>query len=331
MDGTDNGNWSRLFTEFHARHRDANGKKLKFTAVFNTHMEVFIRESEVPLEWRFLAWIWRHAWGNNSDYAVKDISGAQLRQADFADEARVEKQRVSDAAVLLRGLNFLVTGTGQKLYPVDDPTQKPPPSGPDGNVKSPSLRGLFREFCEEWKVRASTDFQELESAEATVSRLKKVRLGLFKEWKRARTSGGRIIIDPTTTTLNNNNNSANGQPDDSVVVVQEAFSPYADISEKAAGKLIKDCRTLKPDCTAGEIVAAIHRLADGITRSTRNPIGMLLSEVPAAVKAAKPLPQTETEQERREREFREVLEHPDDFDAETVEYAREYAAAREGT
>jgi|SRR5215471_4964832 len=88
----------------------------------------------------------------------------------------------------------------------------------------------------------------------------------------------------------NNNNSGSGRSEGaSVVVVQEAFSPYGDISEKAAGKLIKDCRTLKPDCTAGEIVAAIHRLADGITRSTRNPIGMLLSEVPAAVKAAKPL------------------------------------------
>jgi hypothetical protein len=136
----------------------------------------------------------------------------------------------------------------------------------------------------------------------------------------------------------NNNNNSDGHPKPepapepkvvAVAPVLDALSRYGDTTEKGAERLIKDCRTLKPDCRDEEIVAAIHRVSATITRSTRNPIGMLLSEVPAAVKAAKPQPRVESDRERKEREFREVLEHPDEFDAETVEYARK-AMAKEG-
>src|SRR5436305_1244180 len=115
--------WVQAFAEFHKRHRDKNGKKLVFTAVFNAAMDAFISCAEVPLVWRVLAWIWRHSWGNDSDYCVDAIGGKPIGQQACADEFDIEKQRISDCVATLRVLYFVLPSTGHKLYPVDDPTR----------------------------------------------------------------------------------------------------------------------------------------------------------------------------------------------------------------
>ena len=188
MSATANGgpDWGLAFAEFHARHRDVKGRKLVFTAIFNTSMEAFIACPEVPLVWRVLAWIWRYAWGNDSDYCVDKIGGSPLGQQACADHFQVDKRRVHDCVALLRGLNFILPANGHKLYPVDDPSKHPQKDPNTTDVESPDPSGLFKQACDEWKVRALADFQELESAEATVNRLKIVRLVWCRKWIKAR-------------------------------------------------------------------------------------------------------------------------------------------------
>jgi hypothetical protein len=67
----------------------------------------------------------------------------------------------------------------------------------------------FAEWCEEeWKVRYLADFQELADAEATVKRLKIVRLGLWRESGKGRTSEAPIIIDLTKQLLRDKESSS---------------------------------------------------------------------------------------------------------------------------
>jgi hypothetical protein len=183
--------WAVVFASFHARHRDKDGRKLKFTAVFNAAMDAFIGASEIPLEWRVLAWIWRYSWGNDSDWCVDKIGGEAIGQQACADFFGVDKQRVNDAVMVLRTLNFVAPKTGHKLVPVDDPSQyeSPVPNGLSDD-ESPAPSGLFESFCQQWKSAHQADFRELQSAEETVSRIKKIRLGEYREWRRARTSAG---------------------------------------------------------------------------------------------------------------------------------------------
>lgn len=168
-----------------------------------------MREPAIPLEWRFLAGIWRYAWGNNSDFAVDRIGGKQIGQHEFAIMFGVDKRRISDRAVVLRRLDYLKPDTGHMLYPVDAPNQEQPQT--DAKEQQTRVRTStdFMAFCEEWKVQASADFRALESAEAVVSRLRLVRLGQYKQWKTHRTNGGPSLystpqpntqLENTTTT-----------------------------------------------------------------------------------------------------------------------------------
>jgi hypothetical protein len=199
--------WALAFAEFHARHRDVKGKKLVFTAIFNAAMDAFITCSEVPLVWRVLAWIWRCSWGKDSDYCVDGIGGSPLGQQACADQFGVDKRRVHDCVTILRQLNFVLPPDGHKLYPVDDPTNPPPKDPNTTDVESPDPSGLFREFCDEWKVRSLADFRELESAEATVNRLKIVRLEQFREWRKARSNHAQTI-KPNTQQVNEEKQSS---------------------------------------------------------------------------------------------------------------------------
>ena len=189
--------WAAAFAEFHGRHRDVKGRKLVFTAIFNAAMESFIACPEVPLVWRVLAWIWRYSWGNDSDYCVDGIGGNSLGQQGCANHFGLDKRRVHDCVTLLRDLNFVLPPDGHKLYPVDDPSNPSKDTHPEVGVKSPLGSGLltssFIQYCEEWKVRYIADFQELESAEATVNRIKIDRLGGYKPWLRERSNHAQPI------------------------------------------------------------------------------------------------------------------------------------------
>lgn len=184
---TPNGDWAQRFSEFHERHKDLTGrKKLAFTAIFNATMDAYIACPDVPLDWRLLAYVWRYSWGNSSDHCVEKIGGAAIGQQHLAQSFQVDKRRVSDAITNLRILNFVRAKTGHRIVPVDDPSaptaESPAPSGP--------AKLLFGEWCEgQWKSAYPADFDELQSAEATVNRIKKVRLGLWRQSAKERTAG----------------------------------------------------------------------------------------------------------------------------------------------
>jgi hypothetical protein len=158
-------------------------------------IELVLANPEMPFEWQVLVYFWRMSWGHNSDFAVDAIGGKRIGQNTCAEFFHVDKRRVSAAVVFLRGIGFILPGTGQSVYPSDClPSAN---SGePVSKVRPPAD---FSAFLDIWKVRAPADFHELESAEATVKRLKIVRLGHFQKWKKERTnSDPSLYTTPTT-------------------------------------------------------------------------------------------------------------------------------------
>ena len=194
--GTGNTEWAQLFARFLAGHHDATGKRLPSTIVFNRVIESLLANSEVPFEWRILLFNWRMSWGHNSDFAVDRIGGKQIGQNVCADFFGVDKRRVSDAVVLLRGMGYILPRKGQALYPSDCLPSANPNAEPVSKVQAPAD---FSAFLEVWKVRAPADFRALASAEAIVKRLRIVRLGQYRKWKRERTNGGHSLYTTPTT------------------------------------------------------------------------------------------------------------------------------------
>jgi hypothetical protein len=103
-------------------------------------------------------------------------------------------------------------GKGQALYPSDCLPSADSSVEPGSNLRS--------------KVRAPADFEQLESAEATVKRLKIVRLGLYRKWKRDRTNGGPSLYTTPTTQQVNWVSSSSALVVDAPTVKTEEEDPY---------------------------------------------------------------------------------------------------------
>lgn len=100
----------------------------------------------------------------------------------------------------------------------------------------------------------------------------------------------------------NNNNTRSEEspaPADLVVVVHSAESEpiapvltalekYGATTPKAAEKLVARCREVKPGCTPTEIVGAIQKMAATFGPGTKTPIGVLLTQIPQALKPRAP-------------------------------------------
>ena len=152
----------------------------------------------------------------------------------------------------------------------------------------------------------------------------------------------RIEIRTSEIKDRNNNNRERGSGTPVVVVVSGApvptdadinivyaeFPPYGTITRKATAEFVMACRNAKPDCTPEQIIGAMRAVANGFNRGTQNPIGVLRKVVPQKL-LDPPDPKPETDEQRRFREYRHVLEHPDQYDAETVKYAHEWLASRQ--
>src|ERR1035438_1248065 len=238
--GNGNNEWTDLFASFHARHRDSAGKKLRFTAIFNTAIESLMANSEAPLEWRVLALIWRMSWGHNSDYAVDAIGGNRIGQTVCAGALRVDKRRVSDAVVLLRGMGYLLPGNGQALYPSDCLPSADTSAEPVSKVRA---LADFSAFLDLWKVQAPADFQELESAEAAVKRLKILRLGLYRKWKRERTKGGPSLYTTPTTQPDKEASSNAGLVFGSSNMRAEEEDPYSTFKRLYPARMFDEPKT----------------------------------------------------------------------------------------
>jgi hypothetical protein len=209
---------SQLFKEFHSRHRDAAGNKLQFTAVFNTFLDSMIDNPKLDMVWRAIIWVVRMAWGYDSDFAVKTFEGAAVSFADFGRRVDIDRRRASEIFVLAAATKYLSIQDGL-LYPTDQPAQtaksnKKSHLSDEGRVfpdtidcpvnlsSSPvNLPSPYLLWCLSWKRAYPTDNAELEAAEATVKRIKFVRLGLYRQAQRTGQPATPIIIDKTSTTI----------------------------------------------------------------------------------------------------------------------------------
>jgi hypothetical protein len=126
-------------------------------------IESILANSEVPFEWRILLFIWRMSWGHNSDFAIDRIDGKQIGQNVCAEFFGVDKRRVSDAVVLLRGMGYILPRKGQALYPGDCLPSATSNAEIVSKVQAPAD---FSAFLEVWRVRAPADFRALASADA---------------------------------------------------------------------------------------------------------------------------------------------------------------------
>lgn len=142
---------------------------------------------------------------------------------------------------------------------------------------------------------------------------------------------GKEHNNNSTPPVNGNGNHHQTAPaEEDVVVVLNALSGFGTPTPDAAGRLVQECREARPDSPPSpeEVAEVVMVVARGINRGTTNPVGMLLRQVPKVIATRKPPPPVETEESRRDRESAHVLEHPDEFDEESVAWAKTRAAAK---
>jgi hypothetical protein len=191
MSAASAGEWVHLASAFLGQHVDENGKKIPFTACFNPALEAFIVDEAVPLEWRFLLWLYRQSWGNYSDFAVRDKGDSvALGQKDAAADLGADKQRISEIVAYWRALGYLRPGTARALYPADSGIH------PQKVRHVPDFkRTQGEDFRTWWKVRYAEDFEAWEVHRPAYFRLIKVRAAAVKEYEALRTADGPILIE----------------------------------------------------------------------------------------------------------------------------------------
>jgi hypothetical protein len=306
--------FSQLFKDFHSRHRDADGNKLKFTTFFNGLLEAFIENPELQLWMRAIIWVVRYSWGNDADFAVSQIKGPPVHQQDFAQRIGIDKRRASEAFAEAEAMGYLTT-EGYLLYPVDQPARNAKSNqngkrSDEGALFPDSLSPFLRWCEEEWKVLSSSDFRALQDAEATVRRIRLVRLGLWRQVKKARTSGGPIIIDQTSITIKSASSSVSaglsteeeptptttssplkGAPEPPIAPesavppvdtapIVAALERYGTPEPAVVERLVENCRKEEPTCTGPEIAEAIRTKAKQAAGRMLNPIGFMLVAIP---------------------------------------------------
>lgn len=86
----------------------------------------------------------------------------------------------------------------------------------------------------------------------------------------------------------NNNRASGDAPGSSVVVAEllDVLNEYGTTTTPAAKRLLSKCKEAQPDCAASEIIGVIRRIGEGFTQRTKNPVGVLLVQVPEALKTS---------------------------------------------
>jgi hypothetical protein len=162
-------------------------RDLYYTKDFNDSLAAIMGDRLATIAERVLAWIKRYSWGCHSLYCIVPDTTVKKFQADCARELGVDKRRVSAAVSYLERRGY-VKVRGKVLYPVPSPVLGAQPNA--GSEKSDE----FRSFYEDWKVAHSTDIAEMEVANSTVKRIKKVLLSDYKKYLASRTNGGLSLL-----------------------------------------------------------------------------------------------------------------------------------------
>jgi len=93
----------------------------------------------------------------------------------------------------------------------------------------------------------------------------------------------RINIKEENTPKEENNNNIAGGDSVAVAPILAALRHHGPTSATAARKLVAQCRAERPECTSEEIVQTIAAIAASFGRSVKNPVGVLLTQVPGAL------------------------------------------------
>jgi hypothetical protein len=116
------------------------------------------------------------------------------------------------------------------------------------------------------------------------------------------------------------------QSEQEVAIVFAEFKRHGSTTTKSTGQFIAECRLRKPGCSVEDIVSTMRSIR--ISRNVQNPIGLLRTLVPELLaSSSNEGRRPESEEERKQREAELVLAHPDEFDVESVEWARNYCAS----
>ena len=311
-------------------------KDILFAKDFLPALEAVMRDELAAAQQRVLAWIKRMAWGNYSLYAILDKeTGETATQAHLVAQLRLDKGRVSHVVAYLEKRGYL-RRDGKKLYPVISPQLGPDP----GKVADPAT---FRLFFAEWRVANSATFERLEAAReakkvanSTIKEIQKVLDSDYQKWSESTTNGRASLYERKAEKTENNSSSSNGHPQPAqeepaaapAAPVFDELQKHGTVTEETAQDLLKKCRQAKPGCTPSEVVEAIQAVAQGFGPAVRKPIALLRSEVPKVIRSRPKPPPVETEESRRDREAAEVLRNPDQFDAESVAWAKARAAGK---
>lgn len=275
--------------------------QLKYTQEFNGSLEAVMHDKLATVGQRVLAWIKRRSWGKYRIFCVMSDGVTPAFQRDCCAELGLHKSQVSRAIQYYADRGYLRL-QGKLIIPVPEPTLKPPPD----KAQNPDS---YAAYCERWKVANSSDFQELEVAEAIVKRIKKSRLTGYRKSRTPGSGDGPFLIEtirppepdtppdqgaPPSSSAAAAPSSVAAAPESILVALQR----HGTTTPVAAGRLLKECKAAKPDCSLQEIIEVIGELAAGFSRNVKNPIGVLLKQVPSAV-AARQRPPNDLDELRR--------------------------------
>jgi MarR family len=138
-----------------------------FTRTPNDVLERTYRDSELTLEARFMAFLWRSSFGQQRFYAADRDRLRPLTQADFSRLLNVDKSLVSRLVKELAERGHL-TREGKRLYPVAEGIERPAMAPTPAKVKADAQYSLpFEEFVEKiWNVEHPDLAAELAAAKA---------------------------------------------------------------------------------------------------------------------------------------------------------------------
>lgn len=286
--------------DFYNEYLEAT-KDLKFTKDSNASLEALMHDELAPTSQRVVAWIKRQSWGNYRLFCVLDDGVTPALQRDCCAELGIDKTRLSHTISYLQKRGY-IRYEDKLLIPELSPTLR----GPGRRDRSDD----YEVFFAEWQVANSVAAEEIKVARATLKRYNPVVLSDYKRWRASEKNSGASLIETKKIQPQADPRSDRGAPPSSsaaaapssVAAAPEsilvALQRHGTTTPAAAGRLLKECKAAKPDCSLHEIIEVIGELAAGFSRNVKNPIGVLLKQVPSAV-AARQRPPNDLDELRR--------------------------------
>ena len=155
---------------------------LKFGKAFHTALEAAMTDKTLTNGERVMTWVMRRSFASYSLYCVNpDRTPAYA--ADCARELNLNPGTVSHILDFKKRRGYIDrVGTAKVIYPVIAPVLSPVPEKVECDA-------TYAEFLEGWKVANASTWQELENAESTAKRIRKIVLAAWHALQRPQRTG----------------------------------------------------------------------------------------------------------------------------------------------